>query len=123
VIPPSKLIPSATVSWIRTLLILRLVNGPVIQMPAWTCWIHTLLIVESCRLPPMPMKSSESTRAFTWPKMAKLDRWTLVLGLGAKLPKTPTPLPPSTEYHSPAPVSVTLLTIRCEVTRKLPGGM
>ena len=65
VIPPSKLIPSATVSWIRTLLILRLVNGPVIQMPAWTCWIHTLLMVESCRLPPMPMKSSESTRALT----------------------------------------------------------
>src|ERR1700743_3270089 len=86
VMPPSKLIPSAVVSWIRTSLILRLVNGPVIQMPALTCLIHTPLMVDFCSPPPMPLTSAESTRSATWPKMAKLDRWTLVLGLGGRLP-------------------------------------
>ena len=121
--PPSKLIPSAVVSWIRTSLILRLVNGPVIQMPALTCWIHTSLMVESCSAAADAVDVGGVDPLGDLAEDGEVRQVDVGAWVGRQVAVDADVIARSTEYHSPAPVSVTLLTIRCAVTVKLPGGM
>ena len=116
VTPPSKLTPSAVVSWIRTPVMVRLVHGPSTQMPTLVFWIHTLEMVELLNPPLKPLTAeSLSLRTLTVPKIDRFDTVTLLLA-GLWFPENPASLPVSSVYQGPAPVTVTLLTLSCELT-------
>jgi hypothetical protein len=115
VTPRWKLTPSANKFLKRQPVKLSRSIGPSIQAPTLVCSIHTLDTVEFDSAPPMPLTWSLSTREVVSPKIAKSLSVTLVLAPGppsaeVNLPYTPTPRPWSTEYHGPAPASVTLST-------------
>src|ERR1700677_3386318 len=117
VTPPSKLTPSAVVSWMRTPVMVRLVQGPSTQMPTLVFWIHTLEMVELLNPPLKPLTSeSLSTRALTLPKIDRFDTVTSLLG-GLWIPENPASVPVISVYQGPAPVTVTSLTLSCELTR------
>src|SRR6202020_2090274 len=113
VTPPCRLMPSAVVSRIRMPLKVRLVIGPSIQAPTFMCSIQMLDTVELLIAPPMPLSRLQSLRIWTLPKIAKLDKWTLLLTpaallgtpqlVGVPRPKKPGSAPVMVEYHMPAP--------------------
>src|ERR1700678_3749544 len=130
---PCRLMPSAVVSRMRIPVKVRLVIGPSIQAPTFMCSIQMFDTVELLIAPPMPLSWSQSTRLLTCPKIAKLDKWTLVLtpaGLlatpqlvGVPRPKKPGSAPVMVEYHMPAPSTVTSLTVMWPGMSYVPDGI
>ena len=83
VTPLWKLTPSAVTLRMRMPLNTRLSIGPSIQAPTFSCSIQTRSTVELLSAPPMPLTWAPSLRSWTSPKMAKSDRCTPLLPLGA----------------------------------------
>ena len=90
VTPPCRLIPSAVVSRMRMPLKVRPVIGPSIQAPTFSCSIQISDTVELLIAPPIPLTWALSSRCWTLPKIAKLDRCTPVLA-GWELVGVPLP--------------------------------